>query len=335
MHFSYSLIICCYNSSLVIEPTIEAICSLECDTEDDIELIVVDNNCTDTTIEQLSSVWSSEFIDLKVVPESVPGLMHARRKGVACATREVVVFIDDDNILDKKWLQILDSVYKENIDVACVGGRVSPVVNDVYPWWFKNFEGVYACGKQANESMVVSQTRMTLFGAGLSFRNEVIQNIFNQSNELYLTGRTGNKLLRGDDSELCMRCLLLGYNVYYSDEMHLTHNILPERVTWDYVQKARFGGGMADIILSLYRSINMGDKPKSYFKVVLSVMKRWLLFIINPENIVRGNKEGMLASFEYHYLKGLTSGLFLFPPKRYNDIRNNLLQIKHECNKYK
>ena len=326
MKFSYSLIVCCYNSEKVIQPTIKAICCLDSDVSDVIEVVIVDNNCEDRTVERVYDVWNSKTINLRVVTEAKPGLMNARKTGVDEASNEIIVFIDDDNILDAAWLRNLDKVFDKYENVACVGGKVMPAAGKPYPDWFYTFEAVYACGEQAPESMVVSKTRMTLFGAGLAFRLPVIQSIVADAN-LYLTGRTKNRLLRGDDSELCMRCLMMGYDTYYSNDLLLVHNLLPERVTWDYVKKARLGGGMAEIVLSIYRSINMGQEPRSYFGEMLFVVRRWLSFISRPENIFHVNKDGSLESFEFQYLKGLVNGLVYFSPKRYNVIRNELLRL--------
>lgn len=330
MRFSYSLIICCYNSATVIGPTIKAICDLEHDQDDIIELIVVDNNCTDNTINIIYDAWTGDLISLTVVKEPEPGLMHARRKGVQQVKNDIVVFIDDDNILEPHWLRILDGVYVSNQSIGCVGGMVKPMEGAVYPDWFEQYQGVYACGKQADKSMIVSKTRMTMFGAGLSFRTHVIQGIFNSGHPLFLTGRTKNTLLRGDDSELCMRTVMAGYDAYYSEELVLQHNILSARVTWDYVKKARYGGGIAETVLSMYRAINMGQEPRDYIILASSVISRWWKLLKRLSSIRNLKEPGTCESFEFHFLKGQVKGLFIFHPLRYARIRKELLEIHSE-----
>lgn len=325
MEYSYSLVICCYNSSQVIRPTILSLGALEYNSSDRIEIIVVDNNCSDDTIKIITSEWNNPDINLSIVKEKEPGLMNARKKGVDNIKNDIVVFIDDDNILDKNWLINLDKVYSSNANVGCVGGRVVPLDSNEYPWWFGKFQSVYACGDQAEDSMIVSKTRMTLFGAGLSFRSNIIKNIFNEGNRLLLTGRTNNCLLRGDDSELCMRCLMSGFDVYYSKKLLIHHNILPGRVNWDYVSRARFGGGVAEIILSIYRAINSGKSPNTYTGELFFVVRRWLRFISKPSSFFKVRHEGSIESFEYQFLKGLVYGLIIFYPLKYRRIRGELL----------
>jgi hypothetical protein len=174
-----------------------------------------------------------------------------------------------------------------------------------------------------------------MFGAGLSFRKNIIQGIFMSKHPLFLTGRTKNTLLRGDDSELCMRTLMAGYDNYYCEELILQHNILPTRVTWDYVKKARLGGGIAETILSMYRAINTGKVPRNYIAHTSYVIYRWWKYFRGTQSLRNLNIQGTFESFEFMFLWGLTKGLFFFNPIRYGCIRKELLEIYSENQKLK
>ena len=93
-----SIVICCYNSSHVIEPTINAFLNQKIKNDVPYEIIVVDNNCKDNTIIKVRKILleSKNEVDFTIVQESQQGLACARKKGVMRAKYDVIVTIDDD-----------------------------------------------------------------------------------------------------------------------------------------------------------------------------------------------------------------------------------------------
>jgi len=86
-----SVIVCCYNSSKFITACLEHIA---CQNLDGItlEVILVDNNCTDDTVNIALQAWrtcGSPFI-LRIIEEKVSGIAYARKKGVLEAKGEIL-----------------------------------------------------------------------------------------------------------------------------------------------------------------------------------------------------------------------------------------------------
>lgn len=317
---SISIIICCYNSSEVIIDTIEGINNLNIPKNiANVELLIVDNNCNDDTVSLINDNFKSDLIKLKIFTELKAGLMNARRKGVLEASGDITVFVDDDNILEEAYIEKVFELFNLKSDVGVIGCQVIPKVDNP-PNWFNEYLGVYACGKQSDLSQDVTTTRMTLFGAGLSFRTELIKEILSDSNRLLLMGRTKNSLLRGDDSELCMQAILFGWKIWYEDNLILQHNILSRRINWEYVKNARFGGGMASIVLDNYRAIILGKEPVSYFQSLLNNLKEYFKFV-KTKKILQRNIEGSKISFDYHVIKGkIYALLVMFSFYKYKQI---------------
>ena len=69
--------------------------------KDQWELIVVDNASRGTTGFGMGSLWHPNG---RHVVESELGLASARRRGMREATCDVLVFVDDDNVLDSMYL---------------------------------------------------------------------------------------------------------------------------------------------------------------------------------------------------------------------------------------
>src|SRR5215204_3095757 len=99
MQLGVSIIICGYNSSKRISPTLKALQKQQfADKLVSWEVIFVDNASTDDTEHVATEVWNSDPVtSFKIVKEEKPGLMHARKKGLAHAINDIVSFIDDDN----------------------------------------------------------------------------------------------------------------------------------------------------------------------------------------------------------------------------------------------
>jgi glycosyltransferase involved in cell wall biosynthesis len=120
----FSVVIPCYNEEAYIEATLQSL--KDQDYTGDYEVIVVDNNCTDTTT-QIASKYN-----VRVVKESTAGVCWARQAGFAAAQGEIVVSSDADTTFDTDWLTKIDQEYKANPGSIAVCG---PCLFVDAPWW--------------------------------------------------------------------------------------------------------------------------------------------------------------------------------------------------------
>ena len=324
-----SLVVCCHNSSAVIEPTIEALANQEVPAGLPMELVLVDNNCRDDTVEKVRRCFAGAPGELRILRESQPGLIHARRTGVREARYDLLFWVDDDNILAPGWLRRACEVFAEQPRVGAVGGVNKARIDGPVPEWFPRFEAVYACGTQAEQSGAVTRTRKMLFGAGLAFRTQIMRDILGGDQPLYLVGRTGKKLLRGDDSEICMRAVLMGWELWYDEGLHLEHCLLPHRVTWDYVCKARQGGAAAFMILQMYIQLIDGHAPSTRAKALRGLLRQWKKYLRQRLFDRRPRGPGSARDIEWSVLMGRTRGLWSLR-NRLDSIRQSLLDAHGE-----
>src|SRR5688572_15751649 len=132
-----SFVICCYNSSGRITPTLEHLQRLSTDIR--WEVILVDNNSSDDTVSTANRVWNNNPVaDFKILEEKNPGLMNARIKGVTGVSYEIISFIDDDNWVDQNWVENVYRVFSENKTVGACGGDSIGVFEKHPPEWFKD-----------------------------------------------------------------------------------------------------------------------------------------------------------------------------------------------------
>lgn len=303
-----SVVLCCHDSARYIVSTVSSLCRQAVPPGEEYELVLVDNRCTDDTVERARKAWDDRLGELRVVEESETGLAHARRTGVRAARFDKILFVDDDNILSPRWIEGLCAVFNRNPTVGVMGGYSEPQLpTKGYPDWFLRYQRVYACGPQAPKPGILPfRKKRFLYGAGLGFRAEPIKEVIDGPLPLYLVGRTGMRFLRGDDTEMCLRTVLLGWDIYYDPGLRIRHNLSPERLTWSHVLKMRKGTGASIPILQIYSRLAENRKPPTYRRLLMNLAWEWLRFASRPFALPNLFREGADVAFRYAYLKGMT-----------------------------
>ena len=315
-----SVVVCCYNSSSIITPTITALCRQEVPENCGYEVILVDNNCTDDTIELARKAWKNSEYRLKILKETRPGLIHARKTGVKSALYNILLFVDDDNILNPDWVPKLYSLFQRMSEVGIIGGYNQALISGEKPVWFDRYQRVYACGPRDEQSRINPKF---LYGAGLAFRSSALKFIFS-SLPSFLVGRTNNTLSRGEDTEISLKCRLMGWKAYYDSSLSLLHNLPSNRLTWDYICRARKGGGYARLILMIYQRLLHKKEPWSYSQCVRYVIREWREFFAkNFKTIFFIRKAGSETSYSFYRMVGLTAGLIKYY-RTYDTIRKKI-----------
>lgn len=104
-----SAVIIAYNEEKYIGDCLK---SLENQTEKPDEIIVVDNNCTDKTIE-----IAKKFPLVRIVKEEKQGMIYARNKGFDSAKYELIVRCDADTRVAKDWIKSIKNHFEaEKVD---------------------------------------------------------------------------------------------------------------------------------------------------------------------------------------------------------------------------
>jgi glycosyltransferase involved in cell wall biosynthesis len=264
MDKSISLIVCCYNSAQRISKTLHYILEQKIPSFISIEVVIVNNNCTDNTIDIVRDVWNESCTKFKLVlvNEINPGLIHARRKGIAAASNEIVIFCDDDNWLQEDYLSISYELMSSDSFIGGIGGQGIAVSDESFPDWFEKVQNSYACGKQLPFSGDASQ-RGYLWGAGLVSRKSILEQVFDLDYPFLCQGRKGDILLAGDDSEICHRLIILGYRLIYNENLVYSHFISRNRLSLEYYNKMILGFQLSERYHLIYK--------RFFFKLFLKV----------------------------------------------------------------
>lgn len=110
----FSLIIPVYNEGHHIGHCLDAVLAQSVKPD---EIIVVNNNCTDNTIEIVR-----KYKGVRIVNETKQGLIAARNKGFDTAKFDIICRIDADAILEKDWVKKVRAAFTEDESLSGVTG---------------------------------------------------------------------------------------------------------------------------------------------------------------------------------------------------------------------
>lgn len=285
----FSIIICCYNSAKRIEPTLTHVAKQN-SSHFIYEVIIVDNNSTDETQTISLNVWNSFDVknELNIIEEKKAGLTYARNAGIKIAKGKYILFCDDDNWLEKNFLLNALNILNTNSNIGVLGGRGIATSSDALPNWFEENKGAYAVGEQAIKTGLINN-RGYVWGAGMIFIREEYLKLIQSGFHSLLSDRKGNELSSGGDSEICKWFMLVGKDLFYSEELIFHHFIEPARLTKEYFEKLNIGFAKSHEILWIYDlllRLIKGEETYSNFIVQKMKIKYLLKRTTERENVV-------------------------------------------------
>lgn len=252
-----SVVVCCYNSARRLAETLRHLAAQRVPTEFHWEVIIVDNASTDGTGDAARKEWAkySLPISFRVLREEMPGLSHARARGVAEAQYEYIIFCDDDNWLDESYVATAAELMQRYPEAGAIGGRAFAAFEGRAPEWFERFERHFAVGAQGSSEDVIEDLgnkQRYVFGAAAVLRKEALKRLQSFGHKLICSDRSGKSLLSGGDNELCYCLLLLGYKILYSGALRFHHFMPAGRLTVPYLLQLNYGAGYSQAMLMSY-----------------------------------------------------------------------------------
>lgn len=303
-----TIAICCHNSRERITDTLRHLAAQDVSNDLAWEILLIDNASTDDTKLVAQLFWDQHGnAPMRIIREEKPGLSNARDRAFREATHEIISFIDDDNWIRADWVTRVADFLSANPEVGAVGGRGYEITDGNFPPWFAAIRRAYACGEQYDREMDVTDLETSLlWGAGLSMRVKIYNDLKEVGFDFMCSGRIGDSLAAGEDVELCNAIRLLGWRLYYDPSLEYQHFIPLGRLTWNYARNLFAGSGRGGVIINILRSANAKRGRYHRFECywwfqMMRVMKHGLLFLCShPKALFRstkGNTDGLFLDF--------------------------------------
>ncbi len=274
-----SIIVCCYNSSDVIENTLLSLCNQRTDAGTGIEILLIDNASSDSTSALAEKFLTANYpkSSYRVIQESRQGLAFARERGFREAVYEYAVLCDDDNRLSPDYCQRAFELMESVERFAAAGGYGNAVSSVPFPAWFEKFRKSYSTGDQAESKGDVTSSSGYVWGAGMVLRLPAIRELYSKGFKSLLSDRKGEALSSGGDVELCYALRLSGYRIYYEPSLVFDHFLKPTRLKWKYLRKLYRGFGRQKPLLEPYIAAYNGEaeiRKRSWISEALLLVRR-------------------------------------------------------------
>lgn len=220
---SVAIVICTKNR---IDDLSKCMYSILSQTYKPSEIIIVDASDSDI-VKNYIEKFDNNGIYIKYVKQYGGRLARARNIGIDNANSDIIIFLDDDVVIDKKYIEELNRVYENDSDhlIGGVGGTITNFNINRYVNYFSKLFMLYHhshSGRVLRSGFFTSPTSPfikgitdvnILGGSNMSYRKDVFNNLKFDENFDYI-----------DDIDFSYR-VSMKYRLFKTEFAQLEHNV--------------------------------------------------------------------------------------------------------------
>jgi glycosyltransferase involved in cell wall biosynthesis len=268
-----SVIICTYNRDKYIYNVLKSL-ALGTLEHSAYEIILVDNNCTDNTrqeVDHFCNVFPQ--VNLRYFVETNQGLSHARNRGIKESKGDILVYVDDDATVNPEYLKTYADWFESHPETDAAGGPIIPhYETGSEPKWMTYFikrllTGYLYFGDKAKQFPGDNYPG----GGNAAYRSRVFEKVGLYNVEL---GRNGDSLGGGEEKDIFDKMKREGMLFVYLPDAILYHSIPGYKLEADYFNRLTTGIGQSERA----RTLRIGKS--SYRKRLLSELKKWCATLV-------------------------------------------------------
>ena len=232
-----SIIVCTWNRARLLERTLADLTNLAVPEGLTFEIIVVDNNSTDSTAQVVAGASTSAAI--RYVHEAEQGLSQARNRGLRESCGRLLLFTDDDVLVPRTWLTDFVAAAQRHPSAGAFGGPVhpwfeSPPDRDV--WEAFPALRIGLCGIDYGPIEHVLPAGHYLVGANFAIRRSAA------ANRMFDTrlGTSGHIPAGAEEVTYQDNLRRDGWELLWVPAISVQHWVPPERMTVSYLRSFTF-----------------------------------------------------------------------------------------------
>ncbi len=248
--------ICTWNRAKLLDQTLTEMRKLRIPPGIEWELLVVNNHCTDETDAVIARHRGALPIQRLFEPRH--GLSNARNCAVSTARGELLIWTDDDVIVDPEWLTAYKEAAARWPDAGYFGGLIEPWFECTPPaWLLKNSKCLesmlvirdlgphehYFCGDEEP------------YGANMAFRTRLLKEHRFDPN----LGLTGDNAILGEETTLIADLRSKGIAGVWVPQARVKHFVVKKRLTRRYLWKYFQGVGRTCVRQNLVEDLPQGE----------------------------------------------------------------------------
>lgn len=294
-----SVIISTYNNAISLERTVRSLAQQDADKAQ-WECIVVNNASTDNTQSVVESLIAELDINIRLVEEPQQGLSYARNRGIAESKGEFLVFIDDDETVNKEFVSAYIDLYR-NDGAFAAGGKVVACYDGGRPRWMSKYtEKMIANPINLGRSVTTFPFEVMPAGGNMGFNREIFNLYGGFDADL---GRKGKELLGGEENDIFNRIRSLGERVFYTPRAIVYHHIAEHKLTEEYFDKLSYGVGVSKRVRAEkageMSALYSDEKRKRIYTYILAILYTLALQPKKAKWLIRMRKGISKGVFEW------------------------------------
>jgi glycosyltransferase involved in cell wall biosynthesis len=223
-----TIAICTWNRSKSLHATLLSLQQLTIPPDIDLELLIVNNNCTDNT--DLIVGLFADSLPIRLLREERQGLSNARNCAIEAARGDYILWTDDDVIVDPNWLVAYVNATRTWPNASLFGGPIKLQFAGNPPSWLlellsdQSLAIVYArCEPSDTPVRLNFDGWMGPHGANFCTRL-CDQRIFHYDPRL---GRYGKEFIAGEEHAVMKAMLGSGLEGWWVPDA-VVHHVIPE-----------------------------------------------------------------------------------------------------------
>lgn len=236
--------ICTWNRADLLRQALECFTRISTPAGVEWELLLVNNNCTDHT-----DAVAAEFegrLPFVLLHEPTPGKSFALNRAVARARGELMLFTDDDALVEPDWLSQYVVEAGRHPEADYFGGPVEPWFVATPPEWLKRhmtrLAGIYAIRPRTEATEPIVDDSLIPYGINMAIRTDVLRA---HPFDVRL-GPSGKSEVRGEELDLFERLRVAGAQGVWVGANAVRHYIPPARLRVGYVYDFWRGFGVGE-----------------------------------------------------------------------------------------
>ncbi|HXX80590.1 MAG TPA: glycosyltransferase [Thermodesulfovibrionales bacterium] len=241
--------ICTYNRAESLSATLESLSALNIDSGLYWEVLLVDNNSSDNT--RSVSEGFSDRLPLRYVFEPKQGLSNSRNRAISECRSDILLFTDDDVIVDTLWLKEFADAAQKFPGADFFGGRILPHWPNGRPSWLRDepmplLSGLFVWYDLGQNTRLYAHTELLPYGASFAIRRRLFEQLEPFRTDLGVLRNTPG---RGEEAEYLSRARSAGYVGVYVGKAACHHRVDPVRLNLAYMYRFGVQKGIAEVTI--------------------------------------------------------------------------------------
>ncbi|MBE9129025.1 MULTISPECIES: hormogonium polysaccharide biosynthesis glycosyltransferase HpsE [unclassified Coleofasciculus] len=278
MSVDFTVSICTYNGANRVPEVLDKLQKQTGTEKIKWEVIVVDNNSDDNTASVVFDYvqsWRKDS-ELRYVFEGKQGVSYARNRAVKEArSRELIGFLDDDNLPAENWLAEAYRFGQEHPQAGAYGGVINAKLDEPLPSYFEEVKVFLAISNRGSIPFCYERSakpRRIPAAPGSVIRKQAWQDCVPE--KLLLQGRDEkNKTMLGacEDLEVMYRIQNGNWEVWHNPKMEIWHHIPAKRLEKQYLLEIARTSGLSNHALRIAR-LHQWQRPVLVFLTPLYLL---------------------------------------------------------------